>query len=556
MRRTADRYRLCEPIGRGGIGEVWRADDLVLSRPVAVKVLSVAPTDERTRARARAEAWSAARLSHPNIANVYDYGEDGGPHGDLPYLVMELVDGTTLAERLRSGPMAWRDAATICASAASALAHAHDRGLVHRDVKPANIMLSTSGVKVVDFGVALARGQNVSDTQGVVYGTPAYLAPEQLTGGSAEPAGDVYGLGLLLYECLVGSRPWRAATAPEMIATRHADPSPALPPISGLPPAVAHLYSRCVAADPESRPSAARVAAELRSARHVPDGETTRLPLPLRLLPGLPPAGVIARRSAVVAFLPLIVLAAVLMANLPDPGRPDPVAAGPAGEAAGCAAEYTARLRTGGTFAARLTVRNSGSAAWPTWSVTFLLPPGQTLSAASDARWRQDARTAVVEADGRLAAGAVAALRLEGLFRSGSHGTPTDFRVGDLRCEPTITQVRDQAAPTDPAAGATGADTAHVPPNADRPDASPTGDEEAPGEGEAEPSRSPTAEPRSPSATPTPTPGPTSSAEPTPSASAEPTAAPSATELPSSGPPAPSGAPPSPAPEPAGRPGD
>src|SRR5689334_16527034 len=145
----AGRYRLVERLGAGGMSVVWRGYDEVLGRPVAVKVLAAElVSDAELRGRVRREARAAARLSHPNITNVYDYGErDDG----TPYVVMELVDGQSLAQRMASGPLPWRTAVRVAAQVASALAAAHAQGLVHRDVTPANVMLSRSGVKVVDF---------------------------------------------------------------------------------------------------------------------------------------------------------------------------------------------------------------------------------------------------------------------------------------------------------------------------------------------------------------------------------------------------------------------
>ena len=241
---------------------VWLGHDQVLGRPVAVKMLTARYLSHPSvRHRILTEAQAVARLSHPRITSVYDYGEARTESGErLPYVVMELLSGPTLAERLRDGPLPVRTALHVCVQVASALATAHDRGVVHRDVKPGNVMLTPTGVKVLDFGLAAAVGEH---SDGDVLGTPAYLAPERLTNGDAVSASDVYGLGLLLYATLAGRLPWQAETVTEMVAAhQYTEPAP-LPPIAGLPPAVAALCQRCLAKDPDARPTAYEVALEL-----------------------------------------------------------------------------------------------------------------------------------------------------------------------------------------------------------------------------------------------------------------------------------------------------
>jgi serine/threonine protein kinase len=188
VKYLAGRYRLIERLGAGGMSVVWRAYDDVLGRPVAVKLLGPRyATDPASRQRIRDEARAAARLNHPYITDVYDYGESASDHGTVPFVVMELVDGVPLDQRLRGEPLPWRFATEICAQVAAALAAVHARGLVHRDVKPANIMLTGSGAKVVDFGISAVAGDR-SERPGQVFGTPAYLAPERLDGGPAHAA--------------------------------------------------------------------------------------------------------------------------------------------------------------------------------------------------------------------------------------------------------------------------------------------------------------------------------------------------------------------------------
>ena len=275
---------------------VWLGYDGVLGRPVAVKLLTPryaahGPVADRMRIEARA----AARLSHPHVTAVYDYGESISDTGErLPYVVMELLTGRTLADRLKEGPLPVPAALLVCAQTASALAAAHAVGLVHRDVKPSNVMLTPSGVKVLDFGLAAEAGAATESLlDGEVLGTPAYLAPERLIAGEVVPASDVYGLGLLLYVAVTGRLPWRAETVTEMLSAHwYAEPAP-LPPSLRLPRSVRRLYQRALAKDPRHRPTAQEFATRLAEAtvrrRHgrswaaAAVSSTARLPDPLPL---------------------------------------------------------------------------------------------------------------------------------------------------------------------------------------------------------------------------------------------------------------------------------
>ncbi|MFB9361603.1 serine/threonine-protein kinase [Actinoplanes nipponensis] len=290
----AGRYRLVERLGAGGMSVVWRGFDEVLGRQVAVKVLPPSTsTDPSFRRRLRGEAQAAARLSHPHITNVYDYGEattvDGEP---VPYVVMELVDGESLAAVLaRSRRLPWPAAVRIASEVSAALAAAHARGIVHRDVTPANVMLTSAGAKVVDFGISALIGENDIDPDGSLLGTPAYLAPERLEGGQVSPATDVYAVGLLIYRTLIGQLPWDVGTTTALLrAHQYTEPDP-LPAVEGLPPAVSALIARCLEKRPADRPSSAELAhvlgtvtAGVPAARaYVPDGadngeDTTILP--------------------------------------------------------------------------------------------------------------------------------------------------------------------------------------------------------------------------------------------------------------------------------------
>ncbi|WP_173081743.1 serine/threonine-protein kinase [Phytohabitans rumicis] len=267
--RLHDRFTLVERIGLGGMSEVWRAGDAVLDRHVAVKVLA-APVAVDHAATWR-EARAAARLAHPHVTQVYDYGEAPMPDGSVvPYLVMELVDGQLLADRLRAGALPWPEAARMAAQVAGALAAAHRLGVVHRDVKPGNVMLTAAGAKVLDFGIA-ALLDRPEPERGLVVGTPGYVAPERLAGAAAEPASDVYALGVLLHEALTG-RPPRPGAAPD---------------VPGLPPDIAHLCRACTAAQPADRPTAAEVAARLGSPAVAP-APVARFPSPPTIIERLP----------------------------------------------------------------------------------------------------------------------------------------------------------------------------------------------------------------------------------------------------------------------------
>jgi serine/threonine protein kinase len=288
------RYKLLNELGSGGMAVVWRGRDEVLGRPVAIKVLAARfAGDPQSRARIRDEARAAANLSHPNIAQVYDYGEaissdatgsdatgsdatgsyaTGGDatNGDvpLPYVVMELINGPTLQQRVASGPLPPRKVFRICGEVAAALAAAHAEDLVHRDIKMANIMVTPAGAKVVDFGIAAAVGPAPED---MLVGTPAYLAPERLTGDAVVPASDVYALGVLLYRLLAGESPWSVESTTQMLQAHvYVEPAP-LPSLGGVPPAVATLINRCLHKNPESRPSAAEVSSILADAAEASD---------------------------------------------------------------------------------------------------------------------------------------------------------------------------------------------------------------------------------------------------------------------------------------------
>ncbi|MGC4812019.1 protein kinase domain-containing protein [Micromonospora sp. DT228] len=259
--RLHDRYVLHERIGLGGMSEVWRADDDVLGRPVAIKVLAgQLAADPQLRATIQREARAAARLTHPHVTQVYDYAEATLAGGVVvPYLVMELVDGHNLADRLRNGPLPWPEAVRVAGQIAAALAAAHRIGVVHRDVKPGNVMLTDTGAKVLDFGIAALGGLDGQSGEPLM-GTPAYFAPERLTAGPPDPASDVYALGALLYRTLTGQAPLPVQSWEDALEVhRRGTPVPPLR-VPGLPADIAELTLACLAANPADRPSAAHLA--------------------------------------------------------------------------------------------------------------------------------------------------------------------------------------------------------------------------------------------------------------------------------------------------------
>lgn len=331
------RYELTSRIAGGGMGEVWAARDQVLGRPVAVKLLRGEYADDPAfQARFRTEAQHAASLSHPGIASVYDYGEDGG----AAFLVMELVPGEPLSARLsREGALTPAVAIPLLQQAATAIQAAHSVGLVHRDVKPANLLITPSGqVKVTDFGIARLGADDAVTATGEVMGTAQYLSPEQALGQRATAASDVYSLGVVAYETIGGRRPFEADSA-VAVAMAHVRQQPA--PLPGtVPPALAAVVMQALAKDPAQRPSSAEAFGHALGA--APRGMapvTAALPVITRPVPAAAPTEVL--RSVVVepleaadprrgrgwvllALLALAAAAAVLYAVLNQAGGTNP----------------------------------------------------------------------------------------------------------------------------------------------------------------------------------------------------------------------------------------
>ncbi|MEU5691082.1 serine/threonine-protein kinase [Actinosynnema sp. NPDC020468] len=252
----AERYRLSRRIAVGGMGEVWEADDSRLDRRVAVKVLKAELSgDSEFLNRFRIEARTTASLNHPGIAAVHDYGETASiPDGpeDTAYLVMELVEGEPLAAVIARGRLTADRTLDVLEQAGNALQAAHERGLVHRDVKPGNILVTPTGkVKITDFGIAKAADAAPVTHSGMVMGTAHYIAPEQALGHAAEPASDVYALAVCGYECLTGHRPFRSENAVTVAMMHIRDLAPPLPP--DVPPGVRALIEATLVKDPRQR---------------------------------------------------------------------------------------------------------------------------------------------------------------------------------------------------------------------------------------------------------------------------------------------------------------
>jgi beta-lactam-binding protein with PASTA domain/tRNA A-37 threonylcarbamoyl transferase component Bud32 len=256
-----NRYRLIELLGQGGMATIYRARDSQLERDVAVKVLRAEyGRDPDFSSRFRQEAQAAAALNHPNVVAVYDYGQDDAG----PYIVMELVDGEDLASVIRrTGALPPRQAARIAADIARALAAAHARGFVHRDVKPGNVLVARDGrVKVADFGIARAVAEAQMTLPGTTLGSVHYFSPEQARGEQATTSSDIYALGIVLFELLTGRRPWEGDSAASIAMARLSGPVPSPGGVrSGVPPALDSIVQRALARDPKDRfPTAAAMA--------------------------------------------------------------------------------------------------------------------------------------------------------------------------------------------------------------------------------------------------------------------------------------------------------
>jgi len=330
----AGRYRLDEMLGRGGMSEVWAATDTELGRRVALKLL--APDADTTRFER--EARAVASLGHPNITQLYDYGQENG----RPYMVLEYLPAGTLEERLQDGrPLPDRETMQIAAELASGLAHAHSRGVVHRDLKPANVLFDEEGrAKLADFGIArMAAGEGTLTEAGTVLGTAAYISPEQAAGAPASAASDVYSFGVMLFRMLTGRLPFEASNPMDLVALhRDAEPPPVDDFRDDAPALLESTATAALAKDPADRPQdgtallaalgvpAGYTAATMNSAFADPDA-TSVLPVAAAApaaaaSPGPPPPGP-PRRSrlplAIAALLVLLLAGAALAYELTRP---------------------------------------------------------------------------------------------------------------------------------------------------------------------------------------------------------------------------------------------
>jgi serine/threonine-protein kinase len=319
-----DRYRLDGPIATGGMGEVWRATDVTLRRIVAVKLLRPALlADPQSDARFQAEARTIAALTHPNIVNVYDLGHAPPAGGGAAYLVMSYVDGKPLSRRItEAGRLSIAETASVLVQAAGALHAAHRGGIIHCDVKPANLLVAADGtVTLVDFGVARPTAVSATTVASVVWGTALYMAPEQVTGRPVSPATDVYALGVVAYHCLAGRPPFTGQT-PLRIALRHLSDEP-LPLPPDVPPALRRLITRAMCKDPAQRyPTAADFADAVRRALAGPSPtSSTMMDLPAQ--PDLPRRTQWSRRLAapVASALAVLLLSAGALAILPGAAK-------------------------------------------------------------------------------------------------------------------------------------------------------------------------------------------------------------------------------------------
>ncbi|HEX4943040.1 MAG TPA: serine/threonine-protein kinase [Usitatibacteraceae bacterium] len=260
------RFRVLEELGRGAMGVVYRAQDPALGRTVAIKTITLTGTDEERaqfEARFMQEARAAGGIGHPSIITIYDVGREG----DVAFMAMELLDGQELRDLIRGGSLAPSEAVEIAAQVAEALSAAHERGVIHRDVKPGNIMVLSDGrVKIMDFGIARLREPAVKTATGMMLGSPRYMAPEQVSGQAFDHRADIFSLGVVLYEMLTGITPFAGGDLTQlMFQVVNAAVVPPSHVNRTLPPVLDYILARALKKNPDERyGSAAELATDLR----------------------------------------------------------------------------------------------------------------------------------------------------------------------------------------------------------------------------------------------------------------------------------------------------
>ncbi|HET6704393.1 serine/threonine-protein kinase [Amycolatopsis sp.] len=443
----AGRYRVLGRAGHGAMGTVWRAKDERLDRLVAIKQLFPdSPADpaaaERTRERTIREARVTARLRHPHAVVVYDVVEQGA----AAYITMEYLPARTLTDLLEEqGPLVPEYVAELGAQLASALAAAHAEGVVHRDISPNNVLVTTEGTaKITDFGVAHARGEGTATGRGLVVGTPAYLAPEVADGAEPGFPSDVYSLGATLYTALEGRPPF-GTDENQLALLKRVGSGQITPPATSGP--VTDVVVRLLHRDPAARPAMAGAARLLTRA-------TTPGVAPVVTPADTEPAPARRRRSRVAFAGTALVLtaAAVVAATTIPPGREpasaaaqlasapsstpatSPVAAEPA-EPTRCAARYQVVKSWAGGFQGLVTVRNSGRAQVRGWTVSWATPAGTSIDDLWNGRLVRTGATSVIvnaEWNAELKQGESTTFGFIALARGGNRGMPvTECRPGE-----------------------------------------------------------------------------------------------------------------------------
>lgn len=454
------RYELVSPLAKGGMSTLWRARDRQLGRQVAVKLLHRRLAgDDDAIARMHIEAQALARLAHPNVATVHDFGTiDASPR--TAYLVMELVNGVPLSSLTSRLP--WPAAAALVAQVADALAAAHALGIVHRDVTAANVLLTEQGAKLVDFGICALTGDNDTTHDGRIMGTPTYLAPERVDGEPVGPAVDVFAVGVLMYLLLTGDLPWPGPSMSTQDTSwlRHR-PAPDEIDIPGLPSGIARVCMSCLQERPWRRPDAGQLADAL-AAFAVPARAMWRPILQRTRHNTAPPPATFTgstevkrlrrqhrsnaqrRGKTALAGLGAAALTGAVWAATtwsPQSVTPPAQALGPAPPArVECHVGLDLTTNGDGTFNAIVKVTNlHDRPIQPGWRLRLTLPGGQPPGGPAPADWQRDDATVTSTPYGAsLPPGQQAQLTLTGVTAEGNPA-PKDFMIDDRRCTATVT---------------------------------------------------------------------------------------------------------------------